>query len=279
MRRFVSALVLVAGLAAMTQAAAQGARAGSDRLVFAVSEGTSGAQDATEVMLKYEDFVAFVSKTIGRRVVFYLARDFSSLEAGMREGRLDFVMARPSDYPARGIRDYGYSLVATTKGDGYVAVIVDKDSPIKAMADLSGKRLALPQDISYMGRMATAFLRDNKIDVKSEPSISYHRDQAVIGYAVEQKMADAGLVASYSNVARNWEKKGGRVIARGPLQPYMPIVAARTVSADEVAKLRRALLGMDKADDGRAILKRIGVPGFEERDPQDLLKLLRWLGV
>jgi hypothetical protein len=39
-----------------------------------------------------------------------LVREFSSLEDGMKTGAFDFVFARPSDYPARGIRDHGYHL-------------------------------------------------------------------------------------------------------------------------------------------------------------------------
>ena len=252
---------------------------GADRLVFAVSEGTSGSQDATDVLARYEDLVNLMSRAIGRKIVFYLARDFASLESGMKDGRLDLIMARPSDYPARGIRDYGYQLVVTTRGDGYVMAIVGKNSTVKTLSDVSGRRIALPQEISYMGRMSRAFLRDNGIDVKKEPALSYHRDQAVIGYAVEQGMVEIGFVASYSGVGRQWAEKGGRVLAAGPPQPYMPIVAGKSIVAAELARLRTALLGLDKSDEGRAILKRMSITGFQERDPSDLLKLLTWLGV
>jgi ABC-type phosphate/phosphonate transport system substrate-binding protein len=195
----------------------------------------------------------------------------------MRAGAYDFVLARPSDYPARGVRDYGYRLVVTTQPEGHVVFIVGKDSPLKTIADVRGKHLALPEQAAYMGRVASATLRDQGIDVKAEKA-SFHRDQEVIGYAVENGLAEVGAVASYSRVAREWEKKGGRFLFRGPSKPFMPLVAGKALTEQDVAKLRAALLAMDKSEDGKAILKRVGVKGFEQRDTQDLLDLLKWLG-
>ena len=41
--------------------------------------------------------------------------DASAPNIGMRNASFDLVIARPSDYPARGVRDYGYSAVTTTR--------------------------------------------------------------------------------------------------------------------------------------------------------------------
>ena len=41
------------------------------------------------------------------KVSVVFAREFATLENGMKDGRFDLVMARPSDYPARGMRDNG----------------------------------------------------------------------------------------------------------------------------------------------------------------------------
>jgi phosphonate transport system substrate-binding protein len=259
-------------------AAADRARAGGEPLVFAISEGTSGVQDGAEIFVKYDELLAYLSRAMGKRVTLQVARDVKWLDAAMQAGRLDFVMVSPTDYAARAIRDYGYQLVATTKGDGFLMAIVKRDTQVESIKDIVGKRVALPHDTSYAGRMAVAMLRDAGVDVRKLSNVSYQRDEAVIGYAVQQGMADVGFVASFSSVGRQWQQKGGRVLARGPLQPYNPVVASPSVSAADVARLRGALLVLDRNDEGKAILARIGLPGFAERAAEDLIKTLKWLG-
>lgn len=249
------------------------------QLILAVSEGTSGAQDSGDVLNKYADFVALLQRVLGRPVAVVLARDFGMLEKQMKHRAYDFVLARPSDYPARGVRDYGYSLVTITRGDGHAVFIVRKDSPLKDLGDLRGKAILLPEKAAYMSRVAVATLRDNGIDVAKEPAVQYQRDQAVIGYAVENGLADVGAVASYSGVAKNWEKKGGRILFRGSNRPYQPLIASPNVPHQDVEKLRAALVGLDQNEEGRLLLRRLGFAGFTQGREEEMLDLLKWLGV
>jgi hypothetical protein len=63
---------MLAGCLAMTYAASSFAQSQppmqgkptESTLIFAVSEGTSGAQDNTEVFLKYEELVALMGRTL-----------------------------------------------------------------------------------------------------------------------------------------------------------------------------------------------------------------------
>lgn len=269
--------LLAAGIAAPWIARAQDSAAGE--WMIAISEGTSGTQSSLEVMARYEDLVAFIGRAVNRKVRFFLARDFEMLEDGMKRNAYQLVLARPSDYPARAVRDYGYQLVTTVRGGGNIRVIVTKDSPLKSVQEIRGKRIAFPEDISYAARVATATLRDNGVDIRKEKSVQFFRDQAAIGFTLESKLADVGAVMSYSGVGRDWEKKGGRVLLDGPKQPYMPLVASPRVAVADIITLRNALIGLDQSPNGRAILQRVGVPGFESRDAKDLLTLLSWLGL
>ena len=80
---------------------------GKGRLFLAVSEGTSGSINPNEAVEKYRPLADVLSKAAGVPVVVSLVRSFDALEAGMKKGDFDLVMARPSDYPGRGVRDYG----------------------------------------------------------------------------------------------------------------------------------------------------------------------------
>lgn len=269
------------GTAAQTppaKAATPAKGAAKPRLIFAVSEGTSGGIDAAEALLKYQPLAGVIEKALNAEVSVVLARDFAKLEENMQKQTYDLVMARPSDYPARGIRDYKYTLVSTANPDGMCTFIVPKDSQLKKIEEAKGLRIALPETTSYMAKFCRAELRDRGIDAAKEPKLQYMREQDVVGYSVENGIADIGGVASYSGVARNWEKKGGRVIHRSIKQPYFPMVAGPRIATADVGHLKEALLALDKSDEGKKVLSTIGIQGFVASDDKRLLELLKWLG-
>ena len=274
------ALAVPGPVPAQTPAKAAAAKAGAakPRYIFAVSEGSSGGIDAAEALLKYAPLADLMAKTLNAEISVVLARDFAKLEESMQKQAYDLVMARPSDYPARGIRDYKYSLVTTANPDGMCTFIVRKDSPLKKIEDAKGGKIALPETTSYMAKFCRAELREHGIDAAKEPKLQYLREQDVVGYSVETGIADIGGVASYSGVARNWEKKGGRILHRSIKQAYFPLVASPRIPATDVTRLKEALVGLDKTDEGKKVLAGIGIQGFVAGEDKRLLDLLKWLG-
>lgn len=251
-------------------------KGGNDRFLFAVSEGTSGGIDTAEAIAKYRPLADTMAKALGKSVVITFVRNFEQLEAGMKSGEFDLVMARPSDFPARGIRDYKYGMVATSKPDGQCFFIVEKSSPLKSVNEIKGKNLIFPEKIAYMSKFCTAELRDKGIDVNRE-QVRYAKEQGAVGWTVENKLADVGAVASYSGVAKNWEKSGQRILHKSAPQPYSPLIVHPRVPADKVAKLKAALAELDKNEDGQKVLAKIGIKGFTPESADRLLALLAWL--
>jgi ABC-type phosphate/phosphonate transport system substrate-binding protein len=246
------------------------------RYSLAVSEGTSGGIDASQALAKYRPLAGAMQHTLGKPVNIVYVRSFVELEAGMRNGKFDFVMARPSDYPARGVRDYKYRLVATSSPDGQCYFIVVNNSPLKSIADARDKSLAFPEKYAYMTKFCTAELRDKGIVVKGA-NTKYVREQSAVAAAVERNLFEIGGVASYSVVARNWEKSGNRILHKSAPQPYFPLIAGSRVPAGDLVRLQVALAGLDKSEVGKKILVGIGIQGFKVESPARLLSLLEWL--
>lgn len=269
MRRTLIALAL--GLAAGLSAAQ------TQPLVLGVSEGTSGGLDSAQVVAKYQGLADLLARVLKQKVNVIHIREFANLEDGMKSGRLDFVMARPSDYPARGLRDHGYQFVATARPDGQCHLIVHKDSAIKSLDDAKGKKIVLPEKTSYMARFCSAELRDRGIDVKTQ-SVQYVREQAAVAFYLEQKLADVGGVASYSGVAKKWEKDGHRVIHKSVPQPYFPLIASGKLPAAQVAALQAGLRGLPSDAAGQELLKAMGLKEFDTSSEGRLRELLKWLG-
>ncbi|MEP7155436.1 MAG: PhnD/SsuA/transferrin family substrate-binding protein [Betaproteobacteria bacterium] len=247
-----------------------------DRYLFGVSEGTSGGIDAAVALDKYRPLANVIEKTLGRKVIVTFVRSFEQLEAGMKKGEFDLVMARPSDYPARGVRDYKYSMVAASKPDGQCVFIVEKTSPLQNIGEIKGRTIIFPEKIAYMSKFCTAELRDRGIDVNKE-KITYAKEQGAEGWTIENKLSDVGGVASYSGVAKNWEKGGQRVLHKSITQPYSPLIAGNRLTPDQVAKLKTVLGDLDKTEDGKKVLSTLGIQGFNPESSERLLALLAWL--
>ncbi len=270
------AALLLAGFMASGTARAQ------SPLLFAVSEGTSGGGAAVtdeQMEVKYKALTDAMKRALGQPIRVKYVRDFRMLAAGMASGDFDLVLARPSEYPARGVRDHGYTAVTATRPDGHCLLVVPKDSPYKTLADVTDvqhQRLILPERIAYMTTFCTAELRDRGLPVNPAQT-HYVREQAAIPFALNHKLAKIGGIASYSGAAKRLDKDGLRVLHRSRPQAYLPLIAGKRISAEQVARLRAEVLALSQTEQGTKDLAAIGLTGFDP-DPQPrLLALLNWL--
>ncbi len=279
--RFARLAIFTLALAESTNAFCQNpaARAPSPqaRLLLAIDEGGAASADSSETFRRHEEFSRIVGKVLGSPVTIVAVHDRSLLLDALKKQSYALLLARPNDVPAEAIRDYGYRPVVTEKEPARALFIVKKDSPLKSIADVKGNSILTPDRYSSIWRVANAMLRDNKISMANEKVRTMH-DDAAIGWSLESGFFDVGVINSISAVGRTWEKNGGRVIARSPDLPNMPLIASPELTAAQVAKLRAALLALNSNESGQAVLKRIGLTGFRETSSQEFLDFLKWLG-
>src|SRR5262249_54864854 len=206
------------------------------------------------------------------------ARGRDRLKENLKNHSYGLLLARPNDVPAEAVRDFGYQPVVSAKEPYQTLFIVVKTSPIRTISDVRGRTILTPDQYSNMWRAANAMLRDNKIDMSRE-SVKSMRDQAAIGWSLENGFFDVGVVNSVSGVGRSWEKNGGRVIARSPDQINMPPGAPPQVSAAQIEHPRAAVTPLDAPESGHAILTKSGMAaGSKEPPRQAYLDFLAWLG-
>lgn len=264
-----AALTLLATLA--------GAQPQQPELVLGVSEGTSGGLDHARVIAKYGGLADAIGHALKRKVRVVFAREFSALEEGIRSARFDLVFARPSDYPARAVRDNGFRFVASAAPDGQCWIVVAKDSPLQSIAQAKGQRWVLPEQVSYMSKFCTAELRDRGIVVANE-RVHYVREQGAVPFFLDNRFADVGGIASYSGAAKALEKSGHRVLHKSVPQPYFPLVASARITPEQIAAIQAELAALPRTEAGREVLKTIGVQSFDTSSGERLRVLLSWLG-
>jgi phosphonate transport system substrate-binding protein len=273
--------LLIAAVAAsdgaFAQKAASKAPEPQSRLVLAVNEGGAANADATETLFRYQEFADVVEKALRTQIVIVAVRDRNKLLAALKRHEYPLLLARPNDVPAQAIRDFGYQAIVSAKEPSRALFIVPKDSALKTISDVKGRTIVTPDQYSNIWRVANAMLRDAKINMAGE-QVKAMRDQAAIGWSMENKFFDVAVVNSISGVGRSWEKNGGRVIARSHELPNMPMIASPQISEDQVAKIRAALIALESNDGGKAILKKIGLTGFQYTPAKVYVDFLDWLG-
>ena len=281
LRRNLSRLLLQLALApafTVFAAALVQAQPAPTSIVFAINEGGSGNADAADILFRYQEFGEVVEKALKIKVSIVNARGRDRLKENLKNHSYALLLARPNDVPAEAVRDFGYQPVVSAKEPYQTLFIVVKTSPIRTIGDVRGRTILTPDQYSNMWRAANAMLRDNKIDMSRE-TVKSMRDQAAIGWSLENGFFDVGVVNSVSGVGRSWEKNGGRVIARSPDQINMPMIASPKITTAQIERLRAAIIALDSTESGQAILKKIGMPaGFKETPRQAYLDFLTWLG-
>ena len=273
-------LLFLAGLAwggALAQKQAAKAADSQPRLILAVNEGGAANADAAETLFKYQEIADLVEKIMRRQVIVVAVRDRNKLKVSLKKQEYALLLARPNDVPAEAIRDYGYQAIAMAKEPSHTLFIVPKNSQLKSIADVKGKTIVTPDQYSNMWRVANAMLRDSNIIMANE-KVKAMRDQAAIGWSMENAFYDVGVINSASGVAKSWEKNGGRVLAKSRELPNMPFIASPEVAPEQVEKLRAAVVALDTTDAGRAVLKKIGLTGFQPANARVFLDFLAWIG-
>jgi len=161
----------------------------------------------------FTPFTQYLAQCTGKRVVFFQVQSNAAQIEALRSGRLHVggFSTGPTAFAVNIAGAVPFAVKGDAKGyQGYnLIVIVKKDSPIKTMADLKGKKVAHTSPSSNSGHMAPMALfpklgavpdKDYKIifSGKHDQSVmgvnSGDYDAAAVASDVFERMADRGQV-------------------------------------------------------------------------------------
>lgn len=202
----------------------------------------------------FDDFMQHLSKVTGKRVRWYPAESYAAQVEAMRSGRLHIagVATGPTPYA---VNLAGFQPVAGMArkdgGIGYtLQLIVPKDSGIKSVADLKGKRVAHVTPSSNSGDIAprALFTAMGVVPGKDyEVLYSGKHDNSIMG--VVNKDYDAAPVAS--TVVERMQARGMfkpdalRVVYETAPFPRTAFGVAHNLPPELKVKIREAFLGFD----------------------------------
>lgn len=244
--------------------------------ILGVREGVSEQMSPSNLHDRYKGFAEFIGRAMGKPTSVDASQEGKFMLDNMQSGKYAVMFVRPVGLVGRAIRENHFTLVAQATDALYAAVIVSKNSPLQRIEDLVGKHVTMPEQSAFITKVGLAALRDVNID-PTKIKIKYTRFQDSAAYTVDAKLADAAIVSSI--VAKEWEKKGQRVLFRSRNVPSWAVIASPKLSPTEVAKLRQALLTLSSTESGRKVLQQINVSGFKQGEPEEYLAILSWIRI
>ena len=242
--------VLVAGLAARPSAGRE--------LKF----GFTPVLSESDMRVEFEPLMTYLSDSIGQKVVLYVAKDYGDLRTQMESGAVDIGTFSPFAYvdAVRGgkIRIIAQSVIngtATYRG----IIVARRDSGLKSLADLRGKRFAFVDPKSASGFVyPRALLIEKGITPESsfkETIFAGGHDKVIA--AVLEGRADAGAV--YGDALAIANSKGvptENLVTLAMTDPIPHDAVAVRVGLDAALakKIRAALVDLDKSEAGRRVI-------------------------
>lgn len=232
--------------------------AGAQELKF----GFTPVLSEPEMRVEFEPLMDYLSEAIGRKVTLYIAKDYGDLRTQMENGSVDIGSFSPFAYvdAAQGgkIRIIAQSIIegsATYRG----IIVARKDSGLKSIADLKGKRFAFVDPKSASGYVyPRALLIEKGIDRETffkETIFAGSHDKVIA--AVLAGRVDAGAiydgalgVANRSGVST----ENLLTVASSDPIPHDAIAVRTGVDVALAKKIQSALINLDKSEAGRRVI-------------------------
>jgi phosphate/phosphite/phosphonate ABC transporter binding protein len=211
---------------------------------------------------EFEPLTGYLSDAIGQKVVIYVAKDYGDLRTKMEAGEVDIGSFSPFAY-VDAERGGKIHIIAQSVIDGsatYLGIIVArKDSGLKSLADLKGKRFAFVDPKSASGYVyPRAMLVEKGInpDTFFKETIFAGDHKKVIADVLDKRV-DAG--ATYDNalgIAKNSGMASDDLAVIASTDPIPHDAIAVRIGLDEglTKKIQTALVNLDKNDAGRRVI-------------------------
>lgn len=201
---------------------------------------------------RFRPLTRYLGEALGRPMRLIIAATYDEQIDMIASGRADFAYMGPTPYVRARARARVEILAGETEnGQAFYqsALVVHKDSPIRRVADLAGKRIALGADISMSSSVAPKLILAQAGLKRADLADIVHLDRHErVALAVLHGDFDAGGLRL--DIARAYTPRGLRVLAISqPLPPHV-IAASPKVSPEDADRVRQALLRPDSAGEG-----------------------------
>jgi len=224
-------------------------------------------QAASKLARLWSPVLDYVSRQSGIKIQFATAKDIPTFEQHLDAGEYDFAYMNPYHFTVFN-RHPGYQAVVRARDKEIKGIIVvRKDSPIQSIEEFDQMTLAFPAPAAFAASiLPRSELLSRGLDFQSR-YVSSH-DSVYLAVAKGIYPAGGGVIRTFKNIAPEIRDQL-RVLWTSPGFTPHAIAAHPDVSAEALSAVQSALVAMEKSDEGKALLKRLNIRGFERAENKD----------
>lgn len=236
--------------------------------------GVLNQQSATKTAELWNPILKYLGEVTGLQLQLKMGATVAETDAMMERGEFDFVF---TNHNFRKEYDGTYRVLARWAGAPIYGVIaVPVESPVKALRDLAGKRVAFPSKEAFAAyAVPMAVLHAARVEI--QPVFAGNQE----GVLAQLRAKQVDAVAVNSRYLTQYSALNGlRTTSIFTSEGYaeLPVLVHPRIPKAEMEAMQKALLGLRGDPRAAALLGKNGFAGFEaatEKDYDNVRKIYR----
>jgi len=252
--------------------------------------GVAAMISPKETMRYYKQILDYVGTKIGRPVEMVQKENYDEMDGMLDRGDVTVAFVCSGPY-VKDKAKFGAELLVAPQSYGqpfyHAYIIVNKDSPIKDLAGLKGKKFAFTDPKSNTGKIVPTYMVGKDFNTTPEKFFSeviYTRSHDKSIEAVAKNMVDGAsidsLIYDYAAKKNPVYTQLTRIIRKSPAYGIPPVIVKKDMDPALKEALRKAFLSMHEDPAGKAILDGIMVDKFilpKDADYNSVRDMNDWL--
>ncbi len=222
----------------------------------------------------YQPVIDYLSENTPYEFSLVLSKDYNDTVKQLKEGKITFAFLGDMVFVKNMEKERLIPVVCPVNKDGKpflkAVAIVRENATIKNFCQLKDKTIALPSPSSFSYRWGILKAKECGISV-SVKQFSFHH---TVVLQVLNGVCDGGVVREY--VAKEFEKKGIKIIDYSPSIPSPPLVALSSIDKNLLQTVRNTLLKF-KPEKSESSIDREFYYGFTVPSPKIYINFQKYL--
>lgn len=236
-------------------------------------------KDGDKLIEEIKPLEELLSKEMGIKVKGFTATNYVAVVEGFGSGQVDFGLIPPFASVLATEEFQAKPILVVVKKNGATTyksqLLVRKDSGIKSLEDLKGKKIAFVEPSSTSGYLfPAALLKENGIDLEKDVEYLYAG-----GHDKSLQLllnGDVDVAATFADARTRYAEEFPDALDRTEVLAYtepipgVSITVSSKMDQDMVEKLKQALIKIAESEEGGELLSKLfDVHGFAETSEAD----------
>ncbi len=231
--------------------------------------GMLPSRSTATLMRDYAPLKSYLERALGREIMMGTAPDFREYARRTLAGEYDLLHTAPH-FARHAQQEKGLVPLVRTQDNVSGVLLVPADARYRAIAELRGKTVAMPDELAVVTLLGEQLLRAAGLRPGEDVTLSYSPSHASAALAVVHGQAAAAVVFPpiYHSMPEA-DRRLLRVLAESRKVPGTVYLAHPRLGAKVIAQLRRALLDFHRRDEGQQFFRALKLSGFSAvTDPE-----------